>query len=117
MSDGHSRDSGRLDKWLWHARFFRTRSLAARAVAGGVRINGQRVTRPAASIRPGDVLTFAQAGTVRVIEIVALAERRDAAPLAAALYRDCAATEAHTRAAPVARPLEAPSAPSYKPSR
>lgn len=112
-----SEDTGRLDKWLWHARFFRTRSLATRAVASGIRINGHRVTKPATSIRPGDVLTFAQAGTVRVIEILALAERRDAAPTARTLYRDCTATETHTPGVPATPPLEAAPAPTYKPSR
>ena len=79
----------RLDKWLWHARFFRTRSMAARAVAGqGVRINGARVTKPAASVTPGDVLTFAIGARVRVARVLELGSRRGPAPEACALYED-----------------------------
>lgn len=78
----------RLDKWLWHARFFRTRSMAARAVAEGIRINGERTVKAAATVRPGDVLTFVQAERVRLIEICGLAPRRGSASDAQALYRD-----------------------------
>jgi len=79
----------RLDKWLWQARFFKTRSLAAKQVSGGhVRVNGTRAGKPAHSISPGDVLTFVQAREIRVVEIVALGERRGPAPEAQALYID-----------------------------
>lgn len=79
----------RLDKWLWHARFFRTRTLAARAVAGqGVRVNGARVTKPATTLRPGDVLTFAIGTRVCVARVLALGTRRGPAPEARALYED-----------------------------
>ena len=78
----------RLDKWLWRARFFKTRSLAARAVAEGVRVNGRRVEKPGAAVRPGDVLTFPRGRAVFVVEIVALGERRGPAPEARALYLD-----------------------------
>ncbi|MDP5215790.1 RNA-binding S4 domain-containing protein [Ruegeria sp. 2205SS24-7] len=79
----------RLDKWLWHARFFKTRSLAAKQVAGGkVRVNGTRTEKPAQSVGPGDVLTFAQAREVRVIRIEAIGERRGPAPEAQQLYQD-----------------------------
>lgn len=79
----------RLDKWLWHARFLKTRSLASRAVAGdGVRINGARTTKPAAAVRPGDVLTFALGDHVRVIRVAALGVRRGPASEARALYED-----------------------------
>ena len=79
----------RLDKWLWHARFFKTRSIAAREVsAGHVRVNAERVTKPAAQIAPDDVLTFAQGRVIRVVRIVALGTRRGPAPEAQALYED-----------------------------
>ncbi len=79
----------RLDKWLWHARFFKTRGLAARIVAdGGVRINGARTQKPAAQVRPGDALTFSQGGRVRVVLVVALGSRRGPAAEAQALYED-----------------------------
>ncbi len=82
-------DKLRLDKWLWHARFFKTRSLAARIVAGGhVRVNATRVAKPAFAVAPDDVLTFSKEGTVRVVRIVALGARRGPAPEARALYKD-----------------------------
>ena len=77
----------RLDKWLWHARFFKTRGLASREVSGGhVRVNGQRPTRPARPVRPGDTLTLRLAGAVRVVHIRALGDRRGPATEARALY-------------------------------
>lgn len=79
----------RVDKWLWHARFFKTRTLASKlAAAGNIRINGQKQSRAAASIRAGDVLTFPLNQNVRVIEVVALSTRRGPAPEAQALYID-----------------------------
>lgn len=79
----------RLDKWLWYARFFKTRSLAARQVSDGqVRVNGDRVSKPAQVVVPGDVLTFAQARRIRVIRIEALGQRRGPASEAQGLYAD-----------------------------
>ncbi|MFK7835337.1 MAG: RNA-binding S4 domain-containing protein [Sulfitobacter sp.] len=79
----------RVDKWLWHARFFKTRSLAASKVkTGAVRINGTVTHKPSSMVAPSDVLTFAQGDHIRVIEIVALGERRGPAPEAQALYTD-----------------------------
>ncbi|WP_171174501.1 RNA-binding S4 domain-containing protein [Ruegeria sp. HKCCD8929] len=79
----------RIDKWLWHARFFKTRSLAAKQVSGGhVRVNSNRVLKPAQTVGPGDVLTFAQGRQVRVVRINALGERRGPAPEAQTLYTD-----------------------------
>lgn len=78
----------RIDKWLWQARFFKTRSLAAKVVASGLRVNGTSVAKPAFAVGPGDVLTFAQGRDVRVIRVVALGERRGPAPEAQTLYED-----------------------------
>jgi ribosome-associated heat shock protein Hsp15 len=79
----------RLDKWLWQARFFKTRSLAAKLVtAGKVRINGIHASKPARLVGPGDVLTFPQAKEIRVARIVAVGTRRGPAPEAQALYED-----------------------------
>lgn len=87
----------RLDKWLWHARFFKTRGLSAKLVAGGhVRVNSDKVSKPAHAVAPGDVLTFPQARRVRVVRIVALGERRGPAPEAQALYEDLAPPEPET---------------------
>lgn len=84
-----SYSSIRIDKWLWHARFFRTRTLAQTQVTSGkVRVNSQRVTKANHAVKPGDVLTFPKEKTVRVIEIVAIADRRGPAMEAQALYND-----------------------------
>lgn len=83
------RPTDRIDKWLWQARFFKTRSLATKQVASGaVRVNATRVTKAASPVGPGDVLTFAQGRQIRVIRIVALATRRGPAPEAQTLYDD-----------------------------
>jgi ribosome-associated heat shock protein Hsp15 len=86
----------RLDKWLWHARFCKTRSLAAKLCEGGIRIDGALIAKPGATVRPGQVLTFALGRHVRVIELVAISERRGPAEEARALYRDLAPPTAET---------------------
>ncbi|OWU84360.1 tRNA synthetase RNA-binding protein [Oceanicola sp. 22II-s10i] len=79
----------RIDKWLWQARFFKSRSLAAGVVsAGHVRVNGQRAAKTSAAVGPGDVLTFPQGGRIRVIRIGAIGVRRGPATEAQALYED-----------------------------
>ena len=88
MTD-ESLDQQRLDKWLWHARMTRTRTLAGKLVgAGFVRINGQRVSNPARLVRRGDVLTLALGHTTRVVEVVGFDLRRGSATVARALYVD-----------------------------
>ena len=87
MSD--PRDTIRLDKWLWHARFFKSRSLAAGVVASGkVRVNGTPVSKPSRSVGPDDILTFTKEQDVRIVRILACGERRGPAPEAQALYED-----------------------------
>ena len=79
-------DRQRVDKWLWHARVVRTRAdAAALAAAGYVRINGRRVDAPSRAVRPGDVVTVALDRTVRVLKVVAFAERRGSSADARAL--------------------------------
>ncbi|HEY3777485.1 MAG TPA: RNA-binding S4 domain-containing protein [Rhizomicrobium sp.] len=78
----------RIDKWLWHARFYRSRLRAQEAAGSGlIRLNGNRVEKPSTSVRPGDVLTLPQGRTVVAVRIEALALRRGAAPEARKLYR------------------------------
>jgi ribosome-associated heat shock protein Hsp15 len=85
MSD----DTQRLDQWLWHARFLKTRGLATKLVSGGhVRVDGVRISKPAHALRPGVTLTFPQARRIRVIRVEALAKRRGPASEAQALYVD-----------------------------
>jgi len=77
----------RIDKWLFHARFYRTRPLAqAAAQAGRVRLNGTRIEKPGHAVRPGDVLTLGRGGQVMAVRIVALAGRRGPALEAQKLY-------------------------------
>lgn len=80
-----------MDQWLWHARFFKTRSLAARVVvAGHVRIDRVVADRPGRMVRVGDVLTFPQGRSVRVVRVLGLARRRGPAVEAQALYDEIA---------------------------
>jgi ribosome-associated heat shock protein Hsp15 len=80
-------DSTRLDKWLFHARFFRTRPLAQAAAASGkVRLNGQRVEKPGKTVRPGDILTLGRGAQVLAVRVLAVAARRGAANEAQGLY-------------------------------
>ena len=79
----------RLDKWLWHARVVKARSSAAALVeAGHVRINGVREKAPGHAVKPGDVLTVALDNSVRILKVVAFAERRGDATAARVLYED-----------------------------
>jgi ribosome-associated heat shock protein Hsp15 len=86
-----SEDACRIDVWLWRARFFKTRSLAARVIeGGGVRLTrgGARfsVDKPSRAVRPGDILAFPQRSRWLAVKIEALGERRGPAPEARALY-------------------------------
>ncbi|WP_436639575.1 RNA-binding S4 domain-containing protein [Microbaculum sp. FT89] len=82
-------DSQRLDKWLWHARVAKTRTLAASLVTSGhVRLNRARISKASQPVKPGDVLTVALRGRVLVLRIEAIAERRGPASEAATLYCD-----------------------------
>ena len=84
----------RIDKWLWQARFFKTRSLAAKLVQSGkLRLNGDLISKPSRVISEGDVLTFPKALDTRVIEVRALGTRRGPAPEAQGLYYDWAPPE------------------------
>lgn len=78
----------RIDKWLWQARFFKSRGLAAKTAEKGFRLNGERSGKSHALVRPGDVLTFRQEKAVRVIRVLALGDRRGPASEAATLYED-----------------------------
>jgi ribosome-associated heat shock protein Hsp15 len=90
----------RIDKWLWAARFFKTRALASRACdLGRVEVNGFRA-KPAREVRPGDRLCVENEGGVFEIEILGLSPTRGPAAAAQALYRETAASrEARQRLA------------------
>ena len=77
-----------MDKWLWAARFYKTRSVAAAAIeAGQARLAAERV-KPAQAIKPGDEIVLRRAGLVWNIRVVAIAEKRGSAADAAQLYSE-----------------------------
>jgi ribosome-associated heat shock protein Hsp15 len=79
-------DRHRLDKWLWHARFFKTRALASRAVSGGkVKLNGERI-KPAHELRAGDRLTISRDQEAVDIDVITFPLRRGPASEAMACY-------------------------------
>ena len=78
----------RIDKWLWAARFYRTRTLATAALeAGQVRVGGERA-KPSRALRAGDVVTIRKSGVEWNVTVVSLAERRGSATDAAKLYSE-----------------------------
>lgn len=82
-------DRLRVDKWLWHARFCKSRSVAADlAGSGHLRINKEPCRKPGQAVKVGDVLTFPKGPFIRVIEVVALGTRRGPAVEAQTLYTD-----------------------------
>jgi len=88
-------DRQRVDRFLWHARLIRTRSLAAKLAASGhVRVNGQRIDAPGRALRIGDVLTVTMPGGVRVLKVLAFAPRRGGSADARRLYDDLSPTPA-----------------------
>ncbi|RJG05019.1 RNA-binding S4 domain-containing protein [Noviherbaspirillum cavernae] len=81
-------DSVRIDKWLWAARFFKTRSLATDAVDGGkVRLNGERV-KPARSVKAGDTLQIDNGSTEWEVVVQGIADKRGSAAIAQTLYAE-----------------------------
>lgn len=108
-----------MDKWLWAARFFKTRALAARACElGRIETNGQPA-KPAREVRPGDRLRVTTEGGEFQLEVLGLSEMRGPAAVAQTLYReDDSSREARQRAAAERRALGAFSAaPGGRPSK
>lgn len=88
MQASESKGGVRLDKWLWAARFFKTRSLAAEEIGKGrVSANGQ-VAKASREVRPGDTLTFRQGTVSRTIVVLGVSALRGPAPVAQALYAE-----------------------------
>lgn len=97
----------RIDKWLWAARFFKTRAEAQRVVSSGrLRLDGEPMAKPHRQVRAGHVLTFAKGEDIRVIKIVAMAARRGPASEAQTLYEDLAPPAPRQRREAGARPFE-----------
>jgi ribosome-associated heat shock protein Hsp15 len=94
MTDLDESDRMRLDKWLWAARFYKTRSLAVQAIDGGrVKLNGERA-KPSKDVKPGDLIEL-RAGELRWhVEVRAVSARRGPAAEAAKLYAETDASRA-----------------------
>jgi ribosome-associated heat shock protein Hsp15 len=87
----------RLDKWLWFARFLKSRSLATTLAASGrLRLNGVIVAKAHQQVKPGDVLTFPLGPHIRVIKVLQPGSRRGPAPEAQGLYEDLSPPPART---------------------
>ena len=100
-----SRESRRLDKWLWYARFFKSRSLATKFCASGkLRLNEKVVRKAHYGLHVGDVLTFPRGPHIRVVRVVGLGTRRGPAPEAQALYDDLDPPQARKKDGP--RPVQ-----------
>jgi ribosome-associated heat shock protein Hsp15 len=90
----------RIDKWLWAARFYKTRSLACEAIdKGRVQVNGVAV-KPARELKAGDMVQLRSGATLRTVQVLAISDRRGGAPEAALLYSETAeSTQARLAAA------------------
>lgn len=116
-------DRQRIDKWLWHARVVKTRTLAQSLVTSGrVRVNRAKVNTASASVRNGDVLTITLDRQVRVIKVAGFAERRGSATEAARLFDDLtivestpSSTECDGRSVETDKVAPRPSAPLKEP--
>ena len=81
-------DTVRIDKWLWAARFFKTRSLAAKAVSGGhIALNGHKI-KPSRMVAAGDLLVIRQEFVEATVKVLGLSEQRGPAPVARTLYEE-----------------------------
>lgn len=84
-----ARPVSRLDKWLWHARFFKTRGLACEVIEKGrLRLNGQKIRKPGHSVAPGDILIFPMGEQIRRIRVADIGVRRGPATEARTLFVD-----------------------------
>ncbi len=107
-----------MDKWLWAARFFKTRTLAKTAIEGGkVQIDGQRV-KVSREIAPGDVLRVRQGWDEREVVVAAVSDQRRAAPIAQTLYEETQESiERRSRTAEARKAAGAISRPTQKPGK
>ena len=79
----------RLDTWLWYARFYKSRSLSSKAILSGkLRVNSDKISKPASKVKINDVLTINHVNMVRIIQVESLGVRRGPASEAQKLYKD-----------------------------
>ena len=119
MTDSeHGNSKVRIDKWLWAARFFKTRSLAKTAIEGGkVLLAGQKV-KVSREVAPGDMLRIRQGWDEREVKVIATSEQRRAAPIAQTLYEETEASiERRARAAEARQAASTLVRPSQRPGK
>ena len=119
MTDSeHDNSKVRVDKWLWAARFFKTRSLAKTAIEGGkVLLAGQKV-KVSREVAPGDMLRIRQGWDEREVKVIATSEQRRAAPIAQSLYEETEASiERRSRAAEARQAAGTLARPSQRPGK
>lgn len=123
-TEGRASDKVRIDKWLWAARFFKTRPLAVDAIGSGkILVNHERV-KPAKTVQPGDTVSVRMGPYEHVVLVVALSDRRGPAAVAALLYQETTASidvraklSEQLRMAPAAFVFEDKGRPSKKDRR
>jgi len=107
----------RIDKWLWAARFYKTRGLATEQVGGGhVKLNGEAV-KPARHVECGDEITITKEQEIFIVTVTALAEKRGSASVAQTLYEESEASLKARETARELRKLHAVSAPKKRPDK
>jgi len=112
-----NKQSVRIDKWLWAARFFKTRSLATEMVnAGHVQCNGERC-KPSKLIQAGDELQIKRSQETFIVTITGLAEKRGSASLAQTLYQETEHSIAAREEQRLLRKFNAPPAPEKRPDK
>jgi ribosome-associated heat shock protein Hsp15 len=110
-------EQARIDKWLWAARFFKTRSAATQAVLGGrAHVNGVRV-KPSHEVRAGDTVEVTIRSDRRTVDVVGIAQRRGPAAVAATLYVERPESISAREQAALERRLSAPSGMGGRPTK
>ena len=110
-------DALRIDKWLWAARFYKTRSLAVEEIDKGRVLVNEQTVKPAREVRPGDLVTLRQGAVIRTVVVRGLSGQRGPAPVAQQLYEETEASRLAREAAAEQRRLAAEPALSIEQGR
>ncbi len=110
-------DTLRIDKWLWAARFYKTRSLAVEEIGKGRVLVNEQTVKPAREVRPGDRVSVRQGTVVRVVVVKGLSGQRGPAPVALQLYEETEASRSARAAVVEQRRLAAEPALSIEQGR
>jgi ribosome-associated heat shock protein Hsp15 len=110
-------DKVRIDKWLWAARFFKTRSLAKSAIEGGkVKVDGQR-PKPSKEIAVGETVTIRQGWDDKIVVVTGLSDVRRGAPEAALLYKETDESKTRREQEAATRKAEGQNHPGQRPTK